>query len=360
MSPVSDSPTITLRGQRHDDWETLYGLLNQEEILRWTDDLPHMSEDAFREQYANTTPGVHRLIGEITLSSGRKRVVGFARLYVPGRRRRHTAELRWFVHPEYHGSALEGQFLERLIDFAEEWLGLTRLQTVIRADHARMYDVLSAHGFAPEVTLRRYVFQGGAYRDGLLMARLRGALEDGAAPAEPTPHPSGGSAAPVLVRGIEEADWEDIADLLQGERVIYHTLKLPYESRDRVRDRLENLPEDVHFLVAELEGRVVGQVTLHLRQGRRAHSGMLAMMVRDDYQGQGIGSALLEAALDLGERWLGLTRISLEVFTDNQPAIALYRKYGFEIEGTLRRYAMRDGVLVDSYLMARVTGEDRP
>ncbi len=42
------------------------------------------------------------------------------------------------------------------------------------------------------------------------------------------------------------------------------------------------------------------------------------------------------------------------MFTDNPAAIALYRKFGFEIEGTSRAYAMRDGVLVDAYHMARL------
>jgi putative acetyltransferase len=44
----------------------------------------------------------------------------------------------------------------------------------------------------------------------------------------------------------------------------------------------------------------------------------------------------------------------LEVYTDNAPALRLYRKFGFEIEGTKRRYALRDGVFVDAHVMARL------
>ena len=53
-------------------------------------------------------------------------------------------------------------------------------------------------------------------------------------------------------------------------------------------------------------------------------------------------------------RWLNLTRLELTVFTDNARAIALYKRCGFEIEGTLRQYAFRDGAFVDAYGMARV------
>ena len=62
------------------------------------------------------------------------------------------------------------------------------------------------------------------------------------------------------------------------------------------------------------------------------------------------------AALDLADNWLELTRVELTVYTDNAAGIALYEKFGFEKEGTHRRYAFRDGGYVDAYSMARVTG----
>src|SRR3712207_9346998 len=78
------------------------------------------------------------------------------------------------------------------------------------------------------------------------------------------------------------------------------------------------------------------------------------MAVRDDWQGKGVGTALMEAALDLADNWLGLTRIELNVYTDNAAGVALYKKFGFEIEGTHRRYTFRNGEYVDAYSMARI------
>jgi putative acetyltransferase len=46
--------------------------------------------------------------------------------------------------------------------------------------------------------------------------------------------------------------------------------------------------------------------------------------------------------------------LELEVYTDNEPAVRLYQKFGFEIEGTAIQYAFRDGQYVDLYLMARL------
>ncbi len=78
------------------------------------------------------------------------------------------------------------------------------------------------------------------------------------------------------------------------------------------------------------------------------------MMVRDDWHGKGIGSALMQALVDLADKWLNLYRLELDVYTDNEPAIKLYKKFDFHIEGTRVGEAFRDGKFVDTYAMARL------
>jgi len=78
------------------------------------------------------------------------------------------------------------------------------------------------------------------------------------------------------------------------------------------------------------------------------------MAVRDDWQGKGVGSALMRAAVDLADKWLNLSRLELDVYTDNEPAIRLYKKFGFGVEGTLMNFAFRDGQYVNAFLMARL------
>ncbi len=51
---------------------------------------------------------------------------------------------------------------------------------------------------------------------------------------------------------------------------------------------------------------------------------------------------------------LHIRHATLADYTDNEPALRLYRKFGFEIEGTHRRYAFRDGQYVDAHTMARL------
>ena len=74
------------------------------------------------------------------------------------------------------------------------------------------------------------------------------------------------------------------------------------------------------------------------------------------WQNRGVASALIRTMIDMCDNWLRVDRIELTVFVDNEPAIAVYKKHGFEIEGTGRRYALRNGEYVDAYFMARLKG----
>jgi L-phenylalanine/L-methionine N-acetyltransferase len=160
----------------------------------------------------------------------------------------------------------------------------------------------------------------------------------------------------ISVRRAEPEDCGALYAIFSGPEVVAGTLQLPFPSREGWRKKLSDPPDGLFSLVACAEGEVVGSISLITspNRPRRRHAGSIGMAVRDDWQGKGIGTKLMEAALDLADNWLGLTRIELEVYTGNEAGIALYKKFGFEIEGTLRRFALRDGEYVDAYSMARL------
>jgi L-phenylalanine/L-methionine N-acetyltransferase len=162
--------------------------------------------------------------------------------------------------------------------------------------------------------------------------------------------------AQVIVRPAEPDDYKALHRIFSGPRAIAGTLQLPFPRAETWRERLSELPEGLYSLVACVEGEVVGSLGLETSptRWRMRHVGSIGMAVRDDWQGKGVGTALMEAALDLADNWLNLTRIELTVYVDNSAAVALYKKFGFEIEGTHRRLAFRNGEYVDAYSMARI------
>jgi L-phenylalanine/L-methionine N-acetyltransferase len=162
----------------------------------------------------------------------------------------------------------------------------------------------------------------------------------------------------LTIRHPEPSDYEGMQKIFTGPKVIRGTLQLPYPSAEMWRKRLEEHRDDVINLVACDGDEIVGQLYIQaLTRPRRKHVGQIGMAVRDDYQGQGVGTALMQAAVDMADNWLNLLRIELEVFTDNEPAVQLYKKFGFVIEGTLTKYGFRDGEYVDVYAMARFRSE---
>ena len=164
-------------------------------------------------------------------------------------------------------------------------------------------------------------------------------------------------ASAIVVRRAEARDADAFAATFTMPAAMAGTLQLPYPTAATYAKWIDDVVPGDYLLVAEFEGRVVGNLGLHAagKSPRRRHVATIGISVHDDYQHRGVGSALLRAALDIADNWIGYTRVELTVYTDNEAAIALYRKAGFTIEGTARRFALRNGHYVDAHMMARIT-----
>jgi putative acetyltransferase len=159
---------------------------------------------------------------------------------------------------------------------------------------------------------------------------------------------------PLQVRAARPLDAEAISALQNLPGVRFGTLQLPYRSPEDTRRWLEASAETRRTLLAIAGNVLVGLGDLSWHTGRRAQVGEIGMMVHDAWLRRGVGSRLLGELVAMADRWLGLRRLELTVYTDNAAAIALYRKAGFVIEGTHRAYALRDGNYIDAHTMARV------
>ena len=158
----------------------------------------------------------------------------------------------------------------------------------------------------------------------------------------------------VTIRAVEPEDYEALRDIYAQPNAYYGTLQMPFPSAHLWRERLKQ-GADRYTLVACVDGRPVGNIGLMLAPNpRRRHTGGLGMGVHDAFAGRGIGTALMNAVIDLADNWLNLRRLELTVYADNERAIRLYQRSGFLAEGTHRDYAFRDGGLVDAIAMARL------
>lgn len=160
----------------------------------------------------------------------------------------------------------------------------------------------------------------------------------------------------ISIRRGEPDDYRALCAIHAQPRAIWGTLQLPFPSIEQWRLRLDKQTDDFYFLVACSNDTLVGCAGLDIGRAspRRRHAGEIGMAVHDAWHAQGIGTALLGAIVDLADNWFNLLRLELTVYTDNAPAIALYKKYDFEIEGRLRKFSFRDGEYADVFTMARL------
>jgi len=161
------------------------------------------------------------------------------------------------------------------------------------------------------------------------------------------------------IRPVRETDAEGINALRIMPGVFENILGLPSERADFCQEYIDGLLRNDHQYVAVIrqdgEERIIGTAGLSvMRNPRLYHSANFGIMVHRDYQNDGVGTALMKAVLDLADNWLMLVRIELTVFCENERAIHLYEKTGFEIEGKKRMAAIRNGKYADEYLMARI------
>lgn len=159
----------------------------------------------------------------------------------------------------------------------------------------------------------------------------------------------------VLLRYVEPNDAEALLSHVNGvgaEKLYIMTEKLdkrPDEEAEMIR-RLNR--EKTLFLVGVLNGRLIASADVEKgRQEKNAHTGNLGIAISKEARGLGLGTAILDDLI----RWsrsAGIRKLTLGVFATNEPAIALYRRFGFEEEARLKGQVVLDGRPVDELLMA--------
>lgn len=157
----------------------------------------------------------------------------------------------------------------------------------------------------------------------------------------------------MKIRRLEDFDCKDLHEIYSFTSVSENTSQLPFLSSAHVAGLFSD--SEHYTLVAEIEGKVVGHVTLFLTgKVRERHCASIAIAVHPNSQGTGVGKSLMIEALSQADNWLNLVRVELEVHSDNLSAASLYEKVGFEKEGIKRLSTFKNGRYIDMLIMSRL------
>lgn len=164
------SEAIKIRPVEPEDWPAIADVHAQPRVIWGTFQMPHRSNAFHRERLANPPRGMTYLAAIID-----ERLIGAAGLHTfPDQpRRHHAASIGMAVHDDFHGRGVGSALLAALLEQADKWLGLTRIELTAWHDNTRAIALYERFGFEREGVFRSHGLRDGEYVDAIAMARLR-------------------------------------------------------------------------------------------------------------------------------------------------------------------------------------------
>lgn len=161
--------SITIRRAEADDCDAVYEMFTASSVYSGTLQLPYPSREYWRKRLSENTDSVYNLVGIIE-----GRVVGMVSVVTfPNRpRRRHAGAIGISVHDDWQGKGVGKELMRAIVDLADNWLNLTRLELEVYADNPAALRLYERFGFEVEGRLRQHALRDGQFVDSIMMGRL--------------------------------------------------------------------------------------------------------------------------------------------------------------------------------------------
>jgi L-phenylalanine/L-methionine N-acetyltransferase len=164
-----DTAKIEIRSAEPADYGALQLLHAQPNVIHGTLQTPFTSQEFWRKRCLERPENMR-----VIVACAQDAVVGCAAISIPVPvRRRHVGELGLVVHDAWQRRGIGSTLLASLIDLADRWFNLTRIELTVYTDNAPAIALYEKHGFVREGKLSGYAFRNGEFADVYAMARLR-------------------------------------------------------------------------------------------------------------------------------------------------------------------------------------------
>jgi putative acetyltransferase len=159
---------ITVRSVRASDLDDLVAIYAFEDVIANTLQIPHRDAAFWQNFYRSRDPGGV----ELTAVTEDKVVGHLGMILNHTPRRKHVATFGIAVHPDFHGRGIGSALMAEMLNMADNWLAILRMELSVAAGNARAIGLYGKFGFVGERTSRFDVFRAGSYSDTLHMARF--------------------------------------------------------------------------------------------------------------------------------------------------------------------------------------------
>ena len=157
----------------------------------------------------------------------------------------------------------------------------------------------------------------------------------------------------MKIRKMSSVDLPALYDIYTDKEVVNNNRYLPEIKREEFDSMFND--SQLNFVAVESDGELLGHLAINsTSKPRLKHSASFGIAVAKTSRGKGVGRFLMEYLLSYCDEQLNLTRLELEVHANNVAALALYKSFGFKVEGTKRKAVLVEDDLIDIVIMSRV------
>ena len=168
-APRADASGFSIRATRLSDLEQITVLSNLPHYRAGTLRLPFQSLEQTQRWLESHGTNTLSIVAEID-----GQIVGLAGLHRFDGRRAHAAFLGMGVHDDFAGRGIGKALLAALIDAADNWLNIKRIELTVFTDNTPAIRLYEKFGFETEGVLKANAFKDGRYADAFAMARVKG------------------------------------------------------------------------------------------------------------------------------------------------------------------------------------------
>lgn len=160
---------LHIRHTQTTDAQGLYELMTGTDAYQQTLQLPNPSLDMWQKRLAHIPDNTYSYVAILN-----QQVVGNIFIEVhPSPRRKHTARLGMTVKDGFHGQGIGKKLMQTIVDLADNWLNLTRLELTVYTDNEKAIKLYQNFGFIIEGEAVDFAFRNGQFINAYYMARIK-------------------------------------------------------------------------------------------------------------------------------------------------------------------------------------------
>jgi RimJ/RimL family protein N-acetyltransferase len=163
----------------------------------------------------------------------------------------------------------------------------------------------------------------------------------------------------VILRTPRQEDLEDLMELINS--LVDEKAEIARTEKVTREEEVEWLPKmlsgleknELFFLVAEVDRKLVASSDIHVLRGDEKHVGVLGIVVKSGFRDLGIGTEMMKTLVERATV-LELKVLTLQVFATNRRAVHVYEKIGFVQTGAVPKKHLREGQYIDEIIMTKL------